>query len=268
MNTPGTYIIRGGVEGRKRLEVLARVMWPTTARLLAEAGVAPGMACLDLGCGGGDVTVQLAALVSPQGQVTGMDMDETKLDLARQNATRLGLANVQFRRLDVRDWGDESQYDCLYARFLLSHLPDPLGVLLQMLRATRPGGVAVVEDVDFSGHFCYPPCAGFDTYVRLYRAAAARLGVDADIGPKLHGMLLDAGWRNLQLHVIHPTFTSGEGKMMALLTLTNIADSVLAAGLVTEAELQAAVADLTRFIDDPRTLISMPRMFQLWGRRE
>lgn len=268
MKPPGTYIIRGGVEGQKRLEVLARVLWPTTTRLLAEAGLAPGMACLDLGCGGGDVALRLAASVGAQGRVIGVDMDETKLDLARRSATRSGLANVQFRRLDVRDWGDESQYDCVYARFLLTHLPDPLGVLRRMLRAARPGGVAVVEDIDFGGHFCYPPCAGFDAYVRLYRAAAARLGADADIGPKLHGMLLDAGWRNPQLHVIQPAFTSGEGKQLALLTLINIADSVLAGGLATEGELQSAVDDLARFTDDPRTLISLPRIFQLWGRRE
>lgn len=73
------YIIRGGVEGKRRLEVVARVMWPTTSRVLAEAGLAPGMRCLDLGCGGGDVTLQLATSVGPLGQVIGIDMDETKL---------------------------------------------------------------------------------------------------------------------------------------------------------------------------------------------
>jgi hypothetical protein len=137
-----------------------------------------------------------------------------------------------------------------------------------MLRGVRPGGVAVVEDIDAGGHFCYPPCGGFDAYVRLYRAAAARLGADADIGPKLHGMLLDAGWRNPQLNVIQPAFTAGEGKRMALLTLINIAGSVLAGELATEAQLQSVIHDLTRFTDDPRTLISLPRIFQLWGRRE
>src|SRR5262245_48801192 len=262
MKTPGTYIIRGGVEGQNRLEVLARLLWPTTARLLAEAGLAPGMTCLDLGCAGGDVTLQLAALVGSQGQVIGVDMDETKLGLARHSATRLGLRNVQFRQLNVQDWVDESQYDCIYARCLLTHLADPLGVLRQMLRAVRAGGVAVVEDIDFAGHFCYPPCAGFDAYVRLYRAAAARLGADADIGPKLHGMLLDAGWRNPQLKVIQPTFTSGEGKQIALLTLINIADSVRAGELANEAELQSVIDDLRRFTDDPRTLIGFPRIFQ------
>jgi SAM-dependent methyltransferase len=267
MKTPSTYIIRGGVEGQKRLKVLARVLWPTTARLLADAGLAPGMTCLDLGCGGGDVTRQLAAAVGAQGQVIGVDMDATVLDLAQRSADTPGLGNIQFRKLDVRDWAEESRYDCIYARFLLTHLADPVGLLRRMLRAARPGGVAVVEDIDFSGHFCYPPCAGFDAYVRLYRAAAARLGADADIGPKLHGMWLDAGWRSPRFSVIQPVFTSGEGKQLALLTLTTIADSVLAAKLATEAELRSAVDGLARFTADPRTLISLPRVFQVWGRR-
>jgi ubiquinone/menaquinone biosynthesis C-methylase UbiE len=261
------YIIRGGVEGKKRLEVLARVMWPTTARVLQEAGLTPGMRCLDLGCGGGDVTLQLATSVGPQGHVTGVDMDETKLELARQTAARMGLANIQFRQSDVHDWMEESRYDFIYSRFLLTHLVDPLGMLRQMLQAVRPGRVAVVEDMDFGGSFCHPQCAGFDAYVRLYRAAAKRQRADADIGPKLYGMLLEAGWRDVKVSVVQPVFASGEGKQIALLTLINIADSLLDEKLVTEAELQSAIDDLTRFTDDSCTLASLPRVFQLWGRR-
>ena len=81
-------------------------------------------------------------------------------------------------------------------------------------------------------------------------------------------MLLDAGWRNVKVNVVQPTFAWGEGKQMAVLTLVNIADSILAEELATEAELQFAIEDLTRFTDDPRTLVSMPRVFQVWGRRE
>jgi SAM-dependent methyltransferase len=226
------------------------------------------MTCLDLGCGGGDVTLQLARLVGPRGQVVGLDMDEFKLDLARQAATQLGLANVQFRKQTVQEWVEESQYDFIYCRFLLTHLADPLHALRQMLQAAWPGGVAVVEDIDFSGSFSYPPCAGYDTYVRLYRAAVARHGADADIGPKLYGMLLDAGWRDVKISVIQPTFASGEGKHLAVLTLINIADSLLAEKLTTEAEILYALADLTRFTENPRTLISLPRVFQVLGRRQ
>lgn len=102
MTAPVTYIIRGGLEDRERLELLARVLWPTTSRLLAEAGLTPGMTCLDLGCGGGDVTRQLAISVGPQGQVIGVDMDEKKLDLARQTAARLGLAMFSFASSSCR----------------------------------------------------------------------------------------------------------------------------------------------------------------------
>ncbi len=136
-----------------------------------------------------------------------------------------------------------------------------------MLRAVRPGGVAVVEDIDFGGSFCHPQCAGFDAYVQLYRAAAARQRTDADIGPKLYGMLLDAGWSNVKLNVVQPAFAWGEGKQIALLTLINIADSVLDEKLVSKPELQSAIDDLSRFTDDPRTLIGLPRVFQLWARR-
>ena len=261
------YIIRGGVEGKKRLEVLARVMWPTTARVLQEAGLAPGMTCLDLGCGGGDVTLQLAASVGPKGQVSGVDMDEIKLDLARQLAIRAGLGNVRFQQLNVQDWIEESQYDCIYSRFLLTHLADPLRMLRQMLRAVRPGGVAVVEDIDFAGSFCHPPCTGFDAYVRLYQAAARRQGADADIGPKLYRIMFDAGWSDVNLNVVQPVFASGEGKQLALLTLINIADSLLDEKLVSKPELQSTIDDLSRFTDDPRTLLSLPRVFQLWARR-
>lgn len=261
------YIIRGGIEGKKRLEVLARVMWPTTSCLLEEAGVVPGMNCLDLGCGGGDVTVQLAALTGPHGRVTGVDMDAIKLELAQRNATQDGLENVEFRKLKVQDWIEESQYDCVYSRFLLSHLTDPLQVLHRMLRAVRPGGLALLEDIDFGGHFCEPRCQAFDTYARLYRLAAKKQGADPDIGPKLYGMMLDAGWQDVHVKVVQPIFTSGEGKQMAVLTLTNIADSLLDEKITTATELRCAIDDLTRFSDDPRTLISLPRIFQLWGRR-
>ncbi|HEY1339469.1 MAG TPA: class I SAM-dependent methyltransferase [Bryobacteraceae bacterium] len=157
MSAPSAYVIRGGEEGRKRLEILARVMWPATYQLLKRAGTCAGMTVLDMGCGGGDVTRGIARLVGPEGRVVGCDMDGVKLDAARREAALQGLVNLEFRQANIYDFADESAYDRIYARFLLTHLPDCPGALARMRRALRPGGVLIVEDIDFTGRSAIRP---------------------------------------------------------------------------------------------------------------
>ncbi len=70
------YVLRGGRAGAERLRLLNRVKWPTTEPLLRAAGLRTGMSCLDVGCGGGDVTLKMAALVGAEGHVVGLDRDE------------------------------------------------------------------------------------------------------------------------------------------------------------------------------------------------
>ena len=83
------YVIRGGVEGRERLRILSRVMQRTTLASLARAGIKEGMACLEIGCGGGDVAFDMARMVGPAGRVVGTDIDETELELGRREAAGL-----------------------------------------------------------------------------------------------------------------------------------------------------------------------------------
>ena len=84
------YLIRGGVTDRERLRILARVMHPSTTSLFDRLGLTDGMACLDFGCGGGDVTQELARRVGPDGKAVGADIDSTKIELARREAAELG----------------------------------------------------------------------------------------------------------------------------------------------------------------------------------
>src|SRR5215213_1245354 len=151
------YVLRGGREGADRLRILNRVKWPSTEPLLEAAGLRAGMRCLDVGCGGGDVTLKMAAMVGPEGHVVGVDRDQSILQLARREAEELAEA---------------STYHLVFARYLLSHLPRPQRAVEAMVRAARPGGRLVLEDVYFPGHYRYPPSAAFDRFVELYQAAA------------------------------------------------------------------------------------------------
>jgi SAM-dependent methyltransferase len=260
------YVIRGGEEGKARLAVLARILWPTTHRLLDDAGLAEGMRCLDVGCGGGDVTLELARLVGPGGRVVGLDGDGVILSLARQDAARAGLCNVEYRQADAAHVQDRPAFDLAYARFLLTHVTDPEGVLANMRHATRGGGAVVVEDIDFSGHFCHPPCRAFARYVELYQEVVRRRGGDPDIGPKLPGLFLAAGVAAVQVRVVQPAALHGEVKSLASITLEKVADAVIAERLASPAEITNLVGELTEFAESPRTLMSLPRVFQVWGR--
>jgi ubiquinone/menaquinone biosynthesis C-methylase UbiE len=96
------YVIRGGVEGRERLRMMGRVLGPTTHSLFERVGLRPGMACLDVGCGGGDVAFELARHVGQNGSVVGMDIDATKLQLAAREAEEQQFGNVEFQHGNTR----------------------------------------------------------------------------------------------------------------------------------------------------------------------
>lgn len=260
------YIIRGGQEGRARLQVLSRVMQPTTLNLLNRAGLRPGMHCLEAGCGSGDVAFDLARMVGPEGRVVATDIDEITLQLARQEGEQDRLTNLEFRLADILE--DELEnYDFVHARFVLSHLGNPQKALEKVRQAIRPGGVLAVEDVDFRGHFCHPESAAFSHYVELYTKTAQRKGADPNIGPRLPGLLVQAGFEAVQINLVQVAEISGESKLMAPITMENIADSVMAEGLASHAEVDRLVHELYEFACATDTVISGPRVIQTWGRR-
>jgi hypothetical protein len=151
---------------------------------------------------------------------------------------------------------------------LLSHLPRPQRAVQLMVRAVRPVGHLVLEDVFFPGHICYLANAAFDRYLELYQAVAiATEGGDAAIGARLLGMVLEAGLVEVRVGLVVPTFRDGEGKRVAQITMEHIREAVLGAGLVSGREVDNFVAELGRLADDDRTLMSIAPTFQVWARR-
>jgi SAM-dependent methyltransferase len=259
------YLIRGGLEGRERLRVLGRVMRPTTLPLLERGGVAAGMRVLDVGCGGGDVTFDLASLVGPTGAAIGIDVDPTKIGLARADAEQVGVTNVEFRVGDLTDGLGEADYDAIYVRFVLTHLRDPRAGVEVMRRALRPGGRLIVEDIDFRGSFCEPEHEGFERYEQIYEEAARRNGGDPWIGVRVPAMLVDAGFARVQPNVVQPADLQGESKLMPALTLENIKAIAIRHGVATDEEIDSLVDELYDVASDPATYVANPRIVQVIG---
>src|SRR5579883_1036676 len=130
---------RGGpatAGGWRRWEpLLGTVTWPVSLRMAAVAEIWPGQRVLDVGCGMGDPTLQVAVLVGPHGRVVGLDLSEAMLAAAR------GLAHVEFRAGDVRSAPLEPEgFDAVLGRWSLIFLADVVAVLARLRAALVPGG--------------------------------------------------------------------------------------------------------------------------------
>ena len=271
--TAGYYIIRGGSAGRERLRLLSRVMHGATTRLLDRVGVRPGMSYLDMGCGGGDVTIELAKRAGPTSQIVGEDIDTIKLSLAEQESKAQGFPDIVFRCADVYGTPNEAvaavppAFDFIYVRFLLTHLPNPRTALSRLVKRLRPGGMLVVEDIDFSGHLCHPEHPAFRSYHELHIESMHRRGGDPYIGPKLPGMLKEAGLCQIEVNVEQPIGITGEVKLVPAITMENIGEAILSDGLCTKEELATVIGQLHQLAQDETTLTGMPRIIQTWARR-
>lgn len=257
-----TYVIAGGRVGRDRLRTLSGVLAQTTGALLDHIGIPPTARCLDAGCGGGDVA-RLLSERCPAGMVVGVDRDPVKIELAR---AELG-DRVDLRVEDIADTVcDGAAYDVVYARFLLSHLPDAGDWVRRLSHLLSPGGVLVVEDLHISGSFCAPASAAHDQALRIYAETVRDHGGDPDIGPQLPRHLLTAGLTGIGVNVVQPAGLTGDAKQVIVLTQRAIADTAVASGILTWEEMNENIAELQAFVDRSDTVMTTAQIVQTWGR--
>jgi SAM-dependent methyltransferase len=120
---------------------------PVNDRLIAMAGIRSGQRVLDLACGAGDPTFDVAQIVGPEGFVLGLDITAAMLEAARSRAAAEGATNVEFRQIESeQDLGvPPASFDAATCRFGLMFMPNPVGALRALHRALKPGGRLAVS---------------------------------------------------------------------------------------------------------------------------
>jgi SAM-dependent methyltransferase len=261
------YVIRGGAEGRERLRLLSSTYRPATLALLSRAGIPRDATCVDVGCGGGDVTVELARHVGPGGRVIGIDRDEVELEKARKEAAELGLGNVQYHTGDARGSLGAGEFDVAYSRCLLSHLSDPAACVRNIQMARKPHGLVILEDIDIRGIFCYPENSAVRRFRELYAQVVRRRGADPDVGPRLPTLLLDEGFERVSMNVVQPAGFEGEVKLLVPLSMKLIADTASPMAWQQRMKLRSLLTRIFELARDRRTVIGTARVVQVWGYR-
>jgi demethylmenaquinone methyltransferase/2-methoxy-6-polyprenyl-1,4-benzoquinol methylase len=117
-------------------------------RAAEQAGLEPGDSALDVCCGTGDLTLELARRVAPGGNVIGCDFSEPMLDLAREKAADRGAEGVRFEWADALQLPyDDDRFDAVTVGFAVRNLADLDRGLREMTRVLRPGGRLVILEI-------------------------------------------------------------------------------------------------------------------------
>jgi SAM-dependent methyltransferase len=170
--------------------VLRSHRWRTAensaAYLLPRLG--PGLSLLDVGCGPGTLTADLAARVAP-GRVVGVDVSADVIAEAKGAAPGVELVVGDFRDPALA----LGSFDVVHAHQVLHHVHDPVGALRQMAELTKPGGLVAARETDYPAMMWAPADERLDRWLEVFLAVSFRNGAEAAAGRNLPAWARAAG---------------------------------------------------------------------------
>jgi ubiquinone/menaquinone biosynthesis C-methylase UbiE len=224
------------------------------------AHLRPGLDVLDIGCGPGTITVDLAVRVAP-GRVVGID---ASTDVIAQ-AQALADAQVSFAVGDVYavDAPDAS-FDVVHAHQVLQHLTDPVAAVTEAHRLLRPDGVLAIRESDYAAFFWAPANPRLDRWLELYHELTTRNRAEADAGRHLAAWVREGGFTDVTVTSSNWTFADAAGRewwggMWAdRVRQSAFATQAVEYGLSTDAELADLAAGWRAWIDERDGIFVVP----------
>ena len=245
---------QGYAEERTRLAGIESLWDPGSQALLDELGIGPGWRCLEVGAGGGSLVQWMA---SRGAAVTAIDIDIRFIEPLAGDA-------IEVRRVDIRtDELPRNAFDLVHARLVLEHLPDRRQIIDKLAAALTAGGWLVIEDYDWTGLSVEDADPQFDRVSEAVITFMQQAGFDPRYGRRVVADLAAAGLADVRgegrARVID---SSSPGFDFFRLSFDSLRDAVVAAGLLSSADAEAAAA---RFGESLR--LTTPMMMAAIGRR-
>jgi ubiquinone/menaquinone biosynthesis C-methylase UbiE len=226
----------------------------------------PGQSLLDIGCGPGTITTDLARLVAP-GPVVGLDASPDVIAQAEEHAAEVGLENVRFEVGDLFNLGyDDDSFDVVHMHQVLQHLTDPVSALVEARRVIHPDGVLAARDGDFGAFTWSPADPALDRWMELYLAITTQNGHNALIGRELLGIAQRAGFTEVTVSSSNWTYADPEsrawwgGLWADRIRYSRIADQAVSYGLSSADELEEIAQAFLRWAASDDGVFMVPHI--------
>jgi SAM-dependent methyltransferase len=265
---PAAYALQLSEQEKVRYQRMAERAMEREGSLMRGAGIIAGARIVDMGCGPGAMLVELARVAGDGGEVVGVEPDPTARAAAAKAIADAGLTNA--RVLDGKGTSsglDEGVWDAVMVRHVLFHVGAQAQDLVAHAAALiRPGGHVYLVDTDLGASRLEPDEPGAYEIFRRYADFQRARGNNPAIGPRLHVLLAGAG---LDVTAVDASYTvipatvlaaSGGGAAAAA------QHTMMAAGALTEAEVQHFAQARERALADPLARAFIPQ-FVAVGRR-
>ncbi len=227
---------------------------------------------LDVGCGPGNITADLAARV-PRGTVTGIDRSADVVARAARDYPGDEHRNLDFRVGDVFALPfEDASFDVVYVHQVLQHLSDPVGALTEMRRVLKTGAVLAARDADYGGFIWAPDDPVLERWRDLYHRVTRANGADADGGRHLKSWVRAAGFEQLRVTTSNWTYESEDerawwgGLWADRVVHSDFAQQALEYSLATSVELEEMSRAFVRWAAEPDALFVVPS-FEVVARR-
>jgi SAM-dependent methyltransferase len=215
----------------------------------------PGLSLLDVGCGEGWITRDLARLVAP-GRVVGIDASAEVIERARAGGDVPD--NLTFEAADLFNLGyQDGSFDVVHVHQVLHHLSDPVAAVRALARVGRPGGLISDREGDYGAAWWYPASAGWDTWQRVLIGVGRAQGEDLTIGRQLMRVAHLAGLPDFSVSASVWTYPGFEPareiarSWAERLTAPRFVQLAMAAAVADEATLAAAARDIRAWAENP-----------------
>ena len=226
----------------------------------------PGQTLLDVGCGPGTITADLALLVAP-GEAVGIDAAADVVARATEHAAGLGIPSLRFEVGDLFALGyPDASFDVIHLHQVLQHVADPVAALVELRRVLRPDGVLAARDSDYGAFSWAPGDPLLDRWLELYLAVTTRNGHDARIGPRLLGLAHQAGCGDGTVSSSTWTYTDPEsrawwgGLWADRIRYSRFAEQAVEYGLSDTGELEAMAGAFGRWAASRDAVFVIPHM--------